>query len=276
MAVQRKSEGRDAQAAESLQIAGLNRRENALILDLASPSRGESILMVGLDTGERSLFFHDLGCDVTSVIPSPHFLGMAQQKLGSKAALYLGKAEDLVFSDNEFDIVFLILSLEYTPDPEKAISEAIRVCRGRVFLGVMNKLSLVVLKPAKNEIGEGGLYPAPRYFYAGELLGMVRRQLPAAQIRWGSVIFLPDWGGKFTIALDNAIPVGKNPFGAFLGICFNVTFNLRAVQDIIGSPFQLNMEGGQTAPGIVREGRYGYKRSPSSRKLKTRFSPRII
>lgn len=236
-------------------------REATFILGLVAPRRGERLLEVGFDAGERSLLFRDSGCNITAIVPSTRALEMATQKLGRQAGISLGKAEDLPFSDNEFDIVSLILSLEFAEDPEMAISEAIRVCRGRVFLGVLNKYSIIARKIEIKELIGEELYRKARYFYAGELLGMVRHQLPKADVRWGSVNFLPCRGGKFVAALDQAIPVRKNPFGAFLGISFEVTCNLRTVQDIIISPFQIKAEGGQPAQGIVREGQINYKQS---------------
>ncbi|MDO8785573.1 MAG: methyltransferase domain-containing protein, partial [Syntrophales bacterium] len=112
-------------------------REKELILALTLPRKGERLLDVGCGTGEHLLFFRERGCDVTGIEPSPFMLEIAKQKLGHRAEVHTGKAEDLPFSDNEFDIVTLITSLEFTDDPEKAIAEAVRVSRDRVFLGVL-------------------------------------------------------------------------------------------------------------------------------------------
>lgn len=236
-----------------LRLPRLGQREKTLILELLTPRRGERLLAVGFDDGDRAMFFRESGCDVTSIVPSARVLELACQKLGNKAALDIGKAEDLTFSDNEFDIVSLILSLEFASDPEKAISEAIRVCRGRVFLGVMNKYSLAATKPVNNELTDGESYQEARLFDVGTLLRLVRHHLPEADIQWGSVIFLPCPGESLVAAIDRAIPRRKNPFGAFLGMSFNVTYNLRTVQDIIVSPFQVKAPTGHPAQGVVRE-----------------------
>ncbi len=235
------------------QLPKLGQREKSLILELLAPRRGERLLAVGFDDGARSVFFRESGCEVTGIVPSARMLELAWQKFGNKAAIDIGKAEDLPFSDDEFDIVSLILSLEFTSDPEKAISEAIRVCRGRVFLGVMNKYSLAATKPVINELTEGEFHQEARLLDVGALLRLVRHHLPKADIQWGSVIFLPRLGEGFVAAIDGAIPRRKNPFGAFLGMSFNVTYNLRTVQDIIGSPFQIKAPTGHPAQGIIRE-----------------------
>lgn len=241
------------QMPETPQIKGIGWREEAFMLNLLAPRRGERFLDVGFDVGERSLLFRDLGCDVTVVAPSLRMLEIAKQRLGQKAASYLAKPEELPFCDNEFDIVSLVLSLEFAEDPAKAISEAIRVCRGRVFLGVINKYSLADITPGIKELIGDEYYRNARFFNVSELMSMVRLHLPLAAIHWGSVICLPCRAGKIAAALDKIIPVRKNPFGAFLGLSFNVTCNLRTLQDVIGSSFQLEAKEGQPARGVVRE-----------------------
>ena len=55
--------------------------------------------------------------------------------------------------------------------------------------------------------------------------------------------------------LEETIPMMKNPFGAFLGLSFPVSFTLRTVQDIISDPFKIKADDRQPAQGIVREGK---------------------
>jgi ubiquinone/menaquinone biosynthesis C-methylase UbiE len=231
----------------------IDRREKDLILNLALPRRGETLLEVGCGTGEHLLFFKNAGCNITGVDPSAPMLEAVRQKLGGKVELFQGKAEDLPFSDNEFDVVCLILSLEFTQDPEKALSEAIRVSRGRVFLGVLNRYSILAAQRRVKGLCEPSSYSSARLFHVYELMGMVRRILPGVRMNWGSVICLPDCRCGFASGLEESIPAMKNPFGAFLGLSFPVTFTLRTVQDIISDPFKLKAESGQPAQGIVRE-----------------------
>jgi hypothetical protein len=43
----------------------------------------------------------------------------------------------------------------------------------------------------------------------------------------------------------------KNPFGAFLGLSFSVTFSFQTIQQIIREPVGLNRESGHPVPGVV-------------------------
>jgi len=228
-------------------------REKSLILDLIAPRVSEKVLDVGCGTGEHLLLFMKKGCDITGVEPSSSMLNVAKQKLGSGADLQMGKAEELPFSDNEFDIVTMISSLEFMDDPQKAICEAIRVCRGRIFLGGTNRLSVAGTRWKYDRLGFPSIYKSARFYHIGQLTGMVRNQLRGVRIQWGSVIFLPYRWYTFATGIEETIPIMKNPFGAFLGMTFSVTFTYRALQDVIREPFKMEPQRRQPATGIVRE-----------------------
>ena len=235
----------------------LDGRIKSLTLDLTAPRAGERLLDVGCGSGENLSLFRRKGCDVTGIDPSPFLVDQAGQRLGNRAEFHIGSAEDLPFSDNEFDIVTLINSLEFTNDPGKAVAEAIRVCRGRVFIGLMNRWSL---SGAQGRMA-GLFHPPdgvnPRFFHLASVSAMVRKQLPGVRIQWGSVIFLPWSWYRFATGLEELLPVMRNPFGAFFGLAFSVTFSFRTIQEIIREPVELAAEGGRPMPGVVREWKKG-------------------
>ncbi len=230
----------------------IDSREQSLILDLTQPRGGERLLDVGCETGDHLWLFRRKGCDVTGLDPSPPRLNLARQKLGNKADFFLGCAEDLPFGDNEFDIVTLINSLEFAADPELAIQEAIRVCRGRIFIGVLNKFSCHGLWRCFAGSDRGARYSNARRFSIGQLTAMIRRQLAGVRIRWGSVIFLPyGWYGLLR-GVEELLPVMNNPCGSFLGLSFSVTFSQIALQEPIRDVRPLSAKGRQPLPGVVR------------------------
>lgn len=231
----------------------IDRREKELILDLLAPKEGERLLDVGCGTGGHLLFFKREGCNVTGLEPSPHMLDIARKKLGQRAEFHMGKAEDLPFSDNEFDIVTMITSLEFTDDPQKAIDEAIRVCRGRVFIGVLNKYALIGMQRRVRGIFRQSIFNRAHFFGIWELAGMVKTALRGANIRWGSVIFLPYGWYSFATGIEEFIPAMKNPFGAFLGLSFPVVFTHRTIQDIVKDHVNIGAEGKHEVQEVVRE-----------------------
>lgn len=231
----------------------LDGRIKSLILDLTAPRAGERLLDIGCGNGEHLGLFQRKGCNVTGVDPSSTSLDEAAHRLGNRATLVTGMAEDLTFSDNEFDIVTLINSLEFSRDPEMAITEAVRVCRGRVFIGVMNRYSLIGSKRRLIDLFNPEGHTVVRFFHLASLSSMIRKVLPGIRIQWGSVIFLP-WGWyDFATGLEERLPVMNNPFGAFFGLCFSVTFSFRTVQEIVREPVSLGPNGGRPMPGVVRE-----------------------
>jgi 2-polyprenyl-3-methyl-5-hydroxy-6-metoxy-1,4-benzoquinol methylase len=224
---------------------------------LTAPRAGERLLDVGCGSGEHLSLFQRKGCNVTGIDPSSFLLDEATRRLGSRADLRTGTAEDLPFSDNEFDIVTLINSLEFTRDPELAIVEAVRVCRGRVFIGVMNRYSAIGVQGRLADLFNPAGHTTSRFFHLASLSAMIRKVLPGIRIQWGSVIFLP-WGWyDFATGLEERLPAMNNPFGAFFGLSFSVTFTFRTVQEIIREAVPLATESGGPMPGIIRESKKG-------------------
>jgi hypothetical protein len=110
-----------------------------------------------------------------------------------------------------------------------------------------------------------------RFFHLASLSAMIRSQLQGVRIQWGSVIFLPFGWYSLWPGLEEHIPVMKNPFGAFFGLAFSVTFSFRTIQEVIREPVVLQPDGQRPMPGIVREFKRGFRRSPCGA---LRFLPR--
>jgi len=79
-------------------------RQKELILDLVAPHASERILDVGSVQGDNLQFFQDKWCSVTGIDASAEMLKIARAKHGDHAELILAQAEDIPFSDNEFDM----------------------------------------------------------------------------------------------------------------------------------------------------------------------------
>ncbi len=231
----------------------IDRREKDLILHLIAPEEGERLLDIGCGTGNHLRFLRRKGCNVTGIEASPFMMDIARKKLGQRADFHMGKAEDLPFSDNEFDIVTMITSLEFIDNPQKAIDEAIRVCRGRVFIGVLNKYAIIGMQRRIGGIFRQSIFNSARFFGIGELAGMVRTSLHGVNLRWGSVLFLPLGWYSFATGFEEIIPVMHNPFGAFIGLSFPVVFTHRTIQDIVKSHIKVGREGKQKVHGAFRE-----------------------
>jgi ubiquinone/menaquinone biosynthesis C-methylase UbiE len=117
-------------------------RETRLMLDLLNPTRGRHALDIGCGHGIGLKALHDAGLEVTGLDPSPYMLDIARMQLGHRADLHRGVAEDLPFDDNAFHYACIVKTLEFVDIPEKALEEAFRVTRERVFIGLVNRRAL--------------------------------------------------------------------------------------------------------------------------------------
>jgi SAM-dependent methyltransferase len=227
-------------------------RQKELILDLISPRASERLLGVACGTGNYLQLFREKWCSVTGIDSSAEMLEIARDKLGDSVELILGSAEDLPFSDNEFDIVTLITSLELCSNPQKALTEAIRVSRSRVFIGFLNNYSLVGSQQRLKELFGFPLTSNLRFFSHDEIKSMVAGLIGSPSTLWGSVIYFPAIVYDIFSELDELFPLRKNPFGAFAGLVFPVKYTYQAVQSPIMESYEFKAESQRAAPEAIR------------------------
>ncbi len=227
-------------------------RQKELILDLAAPHAGERILGVDCGTGNYLKLFREKGCTVTGIDSSAEMLKIARNKLGDSTELILGKAFDLPFSDNEFDIVTLITSMGFCCNPQKVLAEAIRVCRDRVFIGFLNNYSLAGSQQGLKELFGFPYSSDIRFFGHDEIKSMVAGVISSPCVSWGSVIYFPSVVYDYFSKLDELFPFRKNPFGAFAGFMFPVKYTYRTVQNPAIESYELKAESHRIAPEAIR------------------------
>lgn len=227
-------------------------RQKELVLDLVVPLPGERILDVGCGDGSHLQFFREKWCSLAGIDSSAEKLKIARQKYGGRAEFITGNPQDLPFSDDEFDIVTLIHCLEISDHPQKVIEEAIRVCRGRVFIGFLNNYSLVGSRQRLKEIFGFPLSGEMRFFSFPEIRNMVQGSTGDTSIKWGSVIYFPGIVYDFFGELEEMLPLRRNPFGAFVGLTFPVKYTYRTAQSPVVNSFGLKTKAQSAAPEAVR------------------------
>ena len=216
------------------------RRQQLLVRRLLRLRPGQRLLDVGCGCGVQIDQFKKAGLDVTGLDPSWASLDLAQARLGHRAGLFPGRAEDLPFEDNEFDLVTLINTLEYVDDPEAALREAVRVARRQVFLGVDNGLSLTAVgRRIRQALAPAKHWPR-RHFTIWELTHLVRKTAGPSPVHWGAVGLLPAAMAGRADFLEKRSPVRNNPFGDFLGVSVTVKYTTQADNLIVDAPLKLN------------------------------------
>jgi SAM-dependent methyltransferase len=227
-------------------------RQKELILELVVPRVGERMLCVGNGAGNYLQIFRDKWCSVTGLVSSTELLESARKQMGDGIELHFGKAEDLPFSDDEFDIVAVINALETARSPQKVVAEAIRVCRGRVFIGFLNKYSFAGTQQKLKEIFGFPLVEKIRFFSIREIKEMAGSLINTQTIKWGSVVYFPAIVYDISTDLEELVPHMKNPLGAFVGLTFPVKYIYRTAQNPLVKSYQLKADAQVTASETVR------------------------
>lgn len=196
--------------------------EKKLFLKLVQPKSGQSVLDIGCGTGHNLAFFKELGLKAAGIDASKPMLDIASQKLGTSAELYWGHAEELPFDNNSFDIVTLITVLEFVPDPTEVLKEAGRVARVQIYLGILNKISLLGINRRIMGKFRDSIYNRAKFYSIWEIEAIVRRAIGKVPLEWRTTLFFPLSWHKYMYWLDRLLPSVNNPFGAFLGLKLNV------------------------------------------------------
>jgi SAM-dependent methyltransferase len=192
--------------------------EKRLILNALKPVHGESILDIGCGTGFGLQTFLDEGLQVTGLDPSPYMLDIASKNIKNRSDLHRGVAEDLPFDDNSFNYASLITTLEFVEDPKKALEEACRVAKDKIFLGVLNRYAIKGVQRRIKGVFTRTIYNHACFFSIWELKAIIRSLLGDVPISWRTVCQFSASPGQITSKIEQFPLIQKCPFGAFIGM----------------------------------------------------------
>lgn len=170
---------------------------------LEFPDAG-TILEVGCGTGHFSRWLAESGFEVIGLDNSPAMLREARAREG---ASYLeGDALALPLPAGAVDIVALITTLEFTGEPMRALTEAIRVARFGLMIGALNRTSLLAWRRRRKG---GPIWGMAEFFTPVELAQHVRQ---AGGDRVRSVLWRTT---LWPLPLIGSLPL---PWGGFIGM----------------------------------------------------------
>ncbi|MBL7207820.1 MAG: class I SAM-dependent methyltransferase [Desulfobacterales bacterium] len=191
--------------------------EKRLMLDMLKPVRGDSVIDIGCGTGANLLSFVEMGLQVTGLDPSPYMLDVAAKKLGNRADLHRGFAEDLPFDDNSFNYACLVTTLEFVENPQKALEEACRITKDKIFIGVLNRYAIKGIQRRIKGMFIKTVYNRAKFFSVWELKQIIRTILGDVPISWRTTCQLPVMHGNIASRIEHSL-LQRCPFGAFAGM----------------------------------------------------------
>ena len=199
-------------------------REGALLSELAQPRSGESALDVGCGTGRYLSSLLRMGLDAFGVEPSRDMLEVAAARLEAQGArgnrLIAADARALPFHEKAFDLVTATTVMEFLHDENAALREMARVCRRRLFLGVLNRESEYGRQIVAGEMGK--TLSRAHLRTVEQWVELVTGAVSPARLTWRTCLL----GAKVESApelepqkrLDSLPGSTRLPWGAFIGI----------------------------------------------------------
>jgi SAM-dependent methyltransferase len=191
--------------------------EIQLLRSMMQPRPGESIIDIGCGIGSCLPAFLDMGLRVTALDASAYMLDIALARVGNRVDFYKGFAEDLPFGDNSFNHACLFTTLEFVDDAKKALAEACRVAKDRLFIGVLNRYAIKGVERRLRGMFTQSIFNHARFFSVWELKHMLYDLVGQVPITWRTVCQLPLPSGKFADSFEQPF-LQRCPFGAFAGM----------------------------------------------------------
>ena len=189
-----------------------------LLLRMLKPVSGDSVIDIGCGTGISLQPFLDVGVQTTGIDPSPYMLDVAREKFKNRVDFHRGVAESLPFEDNSFNYACLFTSLEFTDNPQKALNEAFRVAKDKIFIGVLNRYAIKNLQRWVHGLFQKSIYSKASTFSIAQLKQMIYTALGDVPVSCRTVIQIPGLHSNFANVIESSKYVQLSPFGAFIGI----------------------------------------------------------
>lgn len=202
-------------------------REWRLVQGLLGLPAGSPVLDVGAGTGRFTALLESAGLAPVGAEPDAAMRAFAAARYA--AIPWVGaRAEALPFGDGAFAAAIAVTSLCFVADERRALTELVRVSRGPVVVGLLNRRSRLYRRKA----GQGG-YAGARWHTRAEARALAAEVCPHCRVRTRTAIRYPegerrarlverlrwsrlDGGGFLALALYPARRAGRTAWPSWL------------------------------------------------------------
>lgn len=189
--------------------------ESEAMLERANPRPRERALDAGCGTGMYTRRLTERGAIVTGVDRDPAMLAAARVRAPA-ATLVEGETTALPFEHDVFDLALAVTILCFVADPQRAVSELVRVTRpgGRVVLAELGRLSMWAAK-RRVQAWRGSESWAHARFYSPHELVALLEGAGASDVQTATAAYLPPATPGWLISRAAAVERCGRRLGAF-------------------------------------------------------------
>lgn len=180
---------------------------------------GISILDIGCGTGYFTEFLGTLCRNVVGIDASVDMIKHAHEKHKDSNIKYLvADAENLPFKNGSLDISVSIAAVNFFKNPTKAVSEAVRISRKKIFLGVLNKWSMLSFFKKLKSLFKNTSYSDACFYSQRDIVNILCSFMQIKKVYKQHTYFLPFPRIHLILSgIEKLIPSWL-PFGGFMGI----------------------------------------------------------
>ncbi len=174
------------------------------------------VLEVGCGTCHFTRWMESLGLECYGLDLSRIMLKEAR-KLWVRGQLLQGESGYLPFKSESFDVVAFIACLEYMPAIATVFSEAARVARKGMIIGLMNKWSpSTIRRVLQVKMGRNPYYRSAKFYSIIDIKGALKDALYSRHsvTYWNTTVFPRILGDRKSAFF---------PFGSFLGLAVKLS-----------------------------------------------------
>ena len=215
-------------------ISGLEKDVLLKMIKLSAISRQLSAIDIGCGTGYFTEFLSGFCKNIVGVDTSMDMIKYAMKKIEARSQrsearikYIIADAESLPFKERSFDISVSVTAVNFIKNPVRAVSEAVRISRQKIFLGVLNRWSLLSFFKKLKNLFKNTSYSDACFYSQAEIvniLSALELPLPSGErvrvrgIQKRHTYFLPFPKIHFVLSgIEKLIPSWL-PFGGFMGI----------------------------------------------------------